>query len=72
MKKIINTFKYGSGETKRLLAVTLLAGIVAFALAIAAVVLQSLLFFFEQSFVYVRIIMIKLIQERFEKTCCIF
>ena len=46
MKKIINTFKYGSGETKRLLAVTLLAGIVTFALAIAAVVLQSLLFFF--------------------------
>ena len=46
MKKIINTFKYGSGETKRLLAVTFLAGIVTFALAIAAVVLQSLLFFF--------------------------
>lgn len=46
MKKIINTFKYGSGATKRLLALTLLAGIVAFALAIAAVVSQSLLFFF--------------------------
>lgn len=46
MKKIINTFKYGSGETKRLLAVTILAGLAAVGLAITAIITHSLLFFF--------------------------
>lgn len=46
MKRIINTFKYGSAETKRLLAVTFLAGFAALGLVITALIAHSLLFFF--------------------------
>lgn len=46
MRKIINTFKYGQKATKRLLAVTFFSGAVAIAFAVAALVTQSLLFFF--------------------------
>lgn len=46
MKRILNTFKYGSGETKRLLAITFLAGLATVGFVATAIITHSLLFFF--------------------------
>lgn len=46
MKKILNTFKYGSAQVKRVLVLTMLAGAGTVGLVVAALVLQQMLLFF--------------------------
>ena len=46
MKKIINTFKYGSGKTKLILIFTILAGVATLALFVVAFIISEMLLFF--------------------------
>lgn len=46
MRKIVNTFKYGSAQTKRVLVLCLLSGIATVGLAVSALALQQMLLFF--------------------------
>lgn len=46
MRKIYNTFKYGSGYTKRVLIFTILSGVITVGLVAFAIILEKMLLFF--------------------------
>ena len=46
MRKIYNTFKYGSGYTKRVLIFTILSGVITVGLVAFAIILGKMLLFF--------------------------